>query len=432
MSWGAGYALLKSGVAAAFSPGSLTGVKYWLNAGSITGVADGGSVTAAKWVDGSLSVKGALASATGLIYRANGGQPAVEFDGTASVAVSPTVSIAANRRVFVVFKSLGVNGSGLNPHYIIDGAALNQGAINYSNSDIEYAGIGLDGGSVAQTVCIQQNKPSLIDAVFNGASSSLQVDGQTVQAGTSTASTYTAITIGAPGNQLAGYFTNIQVLELIVCDSTLTAPQATQIRTYLNSKYSLVTPKAIWCLGDSLTYGTNAVNPIGGYPSQLQAAYGMAASVLNYGVAGTTVAQIDANSATYNDLDPKYFTRSVYVGWGGTNDIQAGTSGATTHASLVTMFNNRRAAMPTEKLVVVTCMARGPFTGAQETERLALNTLIRANWATYANALVDVTTDARLQTPTNTTYFAGDTIHLTDAGYGVVMGMVKPVIDGFG
>ena len=54
--------------------------------------------------------------------------------------------------------------------------------------------------------------------------------------------------------------------------------------------------------------------------------------------------------------------------------------------------------------------------------------LIRANWATYADALADLGANANLQNSANLTYFNADGVHLTDAGYAVVTSIIDAAI----
>ncbi len=425
---------------ASFSPGSLTAVKYWLNAGTITGVSDGGAVTAAKWVDQSLSANGALAAATALTYRASGpnSKPTVEFDGSTSLATSPTfASLNTPRRIFCVFKNLdNTQGS----KYFLDGQATNTNVMALDGSNSIFWGFDSDGSGNHKWQGGELTNPAYVaDGLYNGASTTITSNNEiliTNSGGPSAA--ITAITLGAPGGHNAGFFAHIQISELIVCDSTLTGPQATQIYGYLYAKYALTTKKLFIGDGDSLTFGTGSSVPGGSsaYPGQLQLLLAGGATtwiIQNQGSAGTTISQIDSNAAALTDPICGYYTRTVIAGWGGTNDLGNGSTGAATYTALQTYFANRRASNASSKLVAMTIIARGDgsWTGAMETERLAFNTSLRNNHA-FADGFVDLANDTRLQTPSNTTYYAGDQLHLVDAGYGVVASLMQPVIDAFG
>jgi lysophospholipase L1-like esterase len=52
-------------------------------------------------------------------------------------------------------------------------------------------------------------------------------------------------------------------------------------------------------------------------------------------------------------------------------------------------------------------------------QRDAYNTLLRANWSTFADALAEPDLVTELSDPTNATYFP-DGVHLSTAGYDIL------------
>jgi lysophospholipase L1-like esterase len=71
-----------------------------------------------------------------------------------------------------------------------------------------------------------------------------------------------------------------------------------------------------------------------------------------------------------------------------------------------------------------------PRTGT-DAERAAYNTAIRANWATYADALADPAADARIGDNgdnADLTYYDADAVHLNDAGYAIAAAIIEPQI----
>jgi lysophospholipase L1-like esterase len=432
-----------------FSPGSLTAVEYWLDAGTISGVADGATIAAANWMDQSKSNLGALATATDVIYRATGwmGKPAVEFNGSTSVAVSPALSVATPRRIFAVLKYLGAVAAGSQDQkYILDGAALDQGSIIFDSGSIGAGGYAaIDGDTLhsAQGLFANLNNVGyLVDAVVNGASSSIQMSGQPAKVGNFThAATYTAMTLGAPGNQLSGYFGNFQLAELILCDSTLTSGQASQIRSYLDAKHSIVTQNFLLCDGNSITYGTGSTGGTNGWPVQIASMLNNGGAlgwyIVNNGVAGQTTPQMDTQAspgggAQTTDIRLGWYGKTIVTGWEVTNDLATNNvSAAIGYSNLVTFFNHRRAANAAAKLVVATVLPANIITGVNETSRQTINTNIRANWASFADALVDVAAIAQLQDPNNTIYFADGT-HPTDAGYALIAQAFASAVNSFG
>lgn len=189
--------------------------------------------------------------------------------------------------------------------------------------------------------------------------------------------------------------------------------------------------------GDSLTFGVGSTTGFN-YPSQLLTALAYPASALssvNVSIGGATLATMTAEAAAQVDslYAPNTAQLRCLILWGGTNDMGVGTalSGATTYASLVSYCQARR--LVGWKVVVLTCLPR-TWPGDPvdfETQRTAFNTLIRANYATFADGLADVAADSRIGDSgdqNDSTYFSGDTTHLTNTGYAIISSIVLPVV----
>jgi len=99
----------------------------------------------------------------------------------------------------------------------------------------------------------------------------------------------------------------------------------------------------------------------------------------------------------------------------GVNDIADDTSAATLHAALVSYGQASQAAGFT--FIAMTDPGYGGETGAQTTQRLAYNNLIRANWETYADAMYDLAAD--LTDPNDGVNFDGSLVHFTEVGNAV-------------
>jgi lysophospholipase L1-like esterase len=109
---------------------------------------------------------------------------------------------------------------------------------------------------------------------------------------------------------------------------------------------------------------------------------------------------------------------------------------AETYASLVDYYTARRAAG--WKVVAGTILYR-EWTGASVTpggdtwpEYNAkvdnINALIRANWATFADALADINAAPELDDPTDLTYYVSDQVHPNGAGRAVIASIVSAAI----
>ncbi len=239
-----------------------------------------------------------------------------------------------------------------------------------------------------------------------------------------------ALTIGnydGGGFNWPGY-----IAEFLLYKRNLSDTEHTLIEGYLRNKYALnwgAKPLYIF-EGDSLTTGYRSS---GGeysstsYPAVMIASLGASThDYFNYAVLGSSLANVSARQAVDFSFYGSNRAANKFIVWTGRNELSTGTSGATEYSALVTYMNSVRAAG--FKAYVLTALPATDFSAPEETERLAYNSSIVSNWATFADGLVDVAADSRLQTFTNATYFDSDQIHLVDAGYAVVAGLVGAVV----
>lgn len=188
----------------------------------------------------------------------------------------------------------------------------------------------------------------------------------------------------------------------------------------------ITSPKTyLACDGDSLTQGQSVATS---YPYQLADLLGRAThDYCNYGVSGQSALQCAADASYTIDPLASSFTDPICIAWMGTNDIVGGASQATTYNAIVSYCQARRTAG--YRAVVLTILPRSAFDPTKEAIRVAVNADIVANYATFADGLVDVAADSRLDDFNDTTYFLGDKTHLTTAGYAVVAGLAQTVIN---
>ncbi len=119
--------------------------------------------------------------------------------------------------------------------------------------------------------------------------------------------------------------------------------------------------------------------------------------IFNQGASGQTAAWFDANYAANTGPLKQAGVRNILIISLGTNDIAAGTAATAIYASLSSLVGKARATGYTD-IGMATILPRSNTTlagggAAQETVRLALNTLIRANGA-GADFIVDVGADS--------------------------------------
>jgi lysophospholipase L1-like esterase len=143
--------------------------------------------------------------------------------------------------------------------------------------------------------------------------------------------------------------------------------------------------------------------------------------------AGATNALITGRAAETDALLRGY--QDTLVVWYGVNDSGSSTA-AQIYANIAAYCTARRAA-GWEKIVVCTEIDAQGAVKAQwhdDDTWTDLNTLLRAGYAGFANALIDLGGDARLQDATDTTYYNADELHLVAAGYAVVAELATPVL----
>lgn len=205
-----------------------------------------------------------------------------------------------------------------------------------------------------------------------------------------------------------------------------TAAQAVSIRSRMRTMFAaLGRTNGITTFvyeGDSITWGTGV--GVNGYDQRLKTLAGWSGRHVNTARNSETTAGMRTQYATQVQPfrpDGYYSTRGLLFHWSGTNDLYAGTATATIFASLQAQWAAARA--DGFKVIAFTVAPRGDvngvggaattWTAGMETERNALNALIIADSANY-DALIRV--DTLFPTPSDTTYFQADRLHLNQAG----------------
>ena len=151
----------------------------------------------------------------------------------------------------------------------------------------------------------------------------------------------------------------------------------------------------------------------------------------NLAVNGSQISSLTSRASATDAYYKSTNSKNLIVVWAGTNDIVlGGVSGTTAYNSLVTYCQARQATG--WKVIVLTMLPRQENTiPTFEAQKVAFNNLVVANWATFADGLANVAADSRIGDAgddADTTYYNVDRIHLNDAGYAVVAGIVKDAI----
>jgi len=148
----------------------------------------------------------------------------------------------------------------------------------------------------------------------------------------------------------------------------------------------------------------------------------------NYAVGGYTAASVLSGYAS--NAHSLSGTASKYILWIGTNDINNSVSNATIQSNMRSIW--AKAKQDGYYTVAFTVLKRSSFTqgGAMDTQRIALNALIKADEGTYVDQVVDV--DSVISySMLNATYF-GDTdgtfLHPNDVGHNLIWTYVASVL----
>lgn len=266
---------------------------------------------------------------------------------------------------------------------------------------------------------------------YDGATKTLSWNGVEVQeAATGNLAFNGALTIGGFVDGTGDYDGKIATVGIY--QSVLPWAQRAELGRFFNTRYNLWTAAArIVFEGDSLTVGTGSTAS-NDYPSVVMTSF---SGRTKYNVATSGHATTDVISSLTTDVILKrhYHGLNYACIWIGTNDLEAGTTAATTYANIVSICQSCQAAG--FRVVVLTLLPRNATDQtAFDAARASVNTSLRANWATFANALADVAADSRIGDDgdwSDGTYFS-DSVHLTDAGYAIVAGVVVTALTALG
>jgi hypothetical protein len=220
--------------------------------------------------------------------------------------------------------------------------------------------------------------------------------------------------------------------EVLVYNKALSDVEMGNVYTYARNKYGFANPPTNQIIfdGDSLTTGYACLNH-SHYPGQIWGLLGGDWKIYGVSVAGQTLVGMQGDAST--EIDSLYsaeLSKNVLVCWGGLLDVYGGADVATTLTRLQTYCAARQAAG--WQVVVLTCL---PSLYISEENRAALNTGIRNNYATWADAIADIAADSRIGDAgdnDNALYYNnsdGNKTHMTATGFAIVAGIVKAAID---
>ncbi len=429
-----------------FTPTQVPNLLGWFEARRLS-LADGTAV--AQYTDLSGNGRHMVQATSGLrpTFSAAGGPngtPTVVFNGGQWIASTSGTVAAQPLTIYLV-----ANVTGTGTGHLFDGVSgSNRCDVFLDTNHVQlYAGGGGYVSLLNQTLPFVPRVPAkgseLIRVVVNGASSTMYHNGvASGLTGNPGADGLDGFTIGsyeggAGGGTLVG-----NVSALIAYQGLHNSTQASQVEGYLNSFLFNESKPQVVCDGDSLTFGYELSNPsTQSYPAQLGALLGSGWDWYNTGVSGEPIGPQTNNvgmiGSAPNSVDPLYRSSraaNVCIIWGGVNDLLGAayaTPVATVEASIQSYCAARRAIG--WKVVVVTLPPSNyPGTIASyEPNRLAVNAWLRANYATFADGLLDIGGSTPYGQLVDTTADTLDGLHFQAAGYTVLATMAQPVVQGW-
>ena len=435
-------------------PGTISGLALWLDAADTMYTAayaakvSSASDTVSIWPDKSGNALVATPSGSPK-YSPTGhnGHPAVAFN-TNSYFTIPSLLTSAFDSAFTLF--IVASRSDATGNAVSVGTLGTKNFYAQRDTAAKTAGLTASGLTPAGGVVTTLNSAFAEMYVYDGSKLSVFADGFSRSESTGSLSSVsgamTTATTGATG-------INAQTLgigaldggtfkwpgtisEVILYSSALSDADQKRVLKYLAKKWGVAGVRPITTIGDSLTSGTgssggaNQAVSIAGtnYPAQLWSALGAAGySVRIDAYPGRTLAQVITDSQLSTFVGQTETGQPISIVWAGTNSLTIGKSAGAAIQQLQRECLSLK--QSGHKVIVVNCLPRGDAIYAGfESDRATFNAFVAANYTKFADAVANVAGDARLQTPSNATYFNGDLIHLTDAGYAVVTGIVKPIV----
>jgi hypothetical protein len=245
-----------------------------------------------------------------------------------------------------------------------------------------------------------------------------------------TSHTWTSLTLGTdPSLESNHWYADMNWFAFMTFGSQISSTLVTQLKEAAYSAFPIYPQlrENFVVVGTSLDQGWG--DTIGqNWPNQFLMMLPKPLKLVNLGVAGTTCQSISTASPDYPALAVASGYNQIISIDCGSNDIFTSITPAATYGYLQTIISNIRSVDTKDPIIVHTMIDRA--NGSQETNRQALNTLIRTG---VANGSIDTTGHGQLYlsdeggsaplgvsgNSTSSTYFQTDQIHLKAPGMNV-------------
>lgn len=340
-----------------------------------------------------------------------GGVPALILN-SGQLDIPASVSVQRNTfKAFIVAEPFGA-GAGLSSLLQL-GSGSNQVTVYQQTSRLN------GNPGIAATTYRIQTRASLYALELTATRAALDQNSESM-AGSSPADL--TMTGGYLGKTTLGAYPGQQYLSAaIIYARAVTASETAAISSALNTGFGIdpaPDPAVIFC-GDSITIASAAHSPnYYGYAKMAQRGL-PSAKVFNFAGGGT---QIQNDLATYSTtIGPvisMYSGKRIVFLFKGTNDLTLGArTAAQIYSDLQTYAGYIRASGGL--VVIATLLPNSAWNTTQQTTRNDLNTLIRTNWASFADALSDFASNVTMgpQAAASNTSLYGDGLHPTRLGH---------------
>ena len=240
----------------------------------------------------------------------------------------------------------------------------------------------------------------------NASNTIVRIDGAEFTGTALTNTTLTTINLGRFEN--GGNRSPCRYYEVVIYDTDIGSSMVSELETSLRTNVgSYDANYTVATLGDSLSMGyaqTTLLTPYDYVTNRSNSRWYL------FNAAGSGIVG-GSNITAANMAALKGSTEGVCCLWIGTNNITPGVhTGATVEAALASYAGTLKSA---GCKVIVCTLQHFPYSNA---ERINFNTLVKANYLTYADAIVKLDEVVGLDDATNTTYYQSDQLHLKDAG----------------
>lgn len=276
-------------------------------------------------------------------------------------------------------------------------------------------------------------QPCVIGYRGDATNSAMSLDANSQTYATPGTSTITGVDVGAytptPVNSsLDGRF---NIYSLAVFGSSLSAPNRTSSISALGETGGVTSGQAnklVW-MGDSRTEGIGCTL-LRNIPHRLYNKLSIKPYQVSFALSGQQMSSDDTNFASrYPFVYDAGRARNILIINGyGINDFGTGSRTALQVQGYFTSICGKARAAG-YLIHCSTVLPASVITGSKETERVAYNNWMRANWATYADAFTDIDANPNLAT-VNATYYTPDGTHNTDAGQELWTTLIEPAIAG--